>query len=511
MVRLRRLGSEFYSPDDIAESVQMHMPYLEDFEAFQKYMDGDLSPLIQRMRGPEKIQDLTGAALYDAAGDGSASNVYGAYYIMNLFRAGLRYITSAVFEKNPTALDCDDDGPEMKAWEEIRAMLLKEGRKAVEWYFAKGHGVFHLEKRVGNKMMLAAADPAGYLPIVDLINRDRTLGHILFYRYYTGPRTPQYDVPDRIRFYIYVDECGAEESDGRLRMTNDVVDMAWAGEQGQGFASSQSPVMSGRLGQVSLREESARTVGIWAFGSGDSVFKTMERTVYECILSLSHGRSALTQDIRSTRVVPQNAEGIGRGEDGKILLDRIRPEYQISLNSVTGADLLGYLDPPGPAMSEAFREQYNLQLTNLAYDANMPPEAFGLNYTSGEPAEAITKLQQIFKTYVIDIRDDLSAIYTDVVKAMTGLDIKIGWEDEPFASTEVYRQGIRNDYRDGIINLEYTQERLGYPVMEVMPPGGMNNATPERQRGQEGADLDGRDDRQPQGTQDGPDPDGQPQ
>ena len=288
MVRLRNLASEFNSLGDFTkDSVILHMPYLDDFDAFQKYMDGDLSLLFDRMRGNALVQDVTGAAMYETAG---IDNIL-AYYIMNLFRAGLRYRNSAIWEKNPTALDADEE--DVKAWEEISIDLLREARKTTEWEFAKGHGVFHTQKIVGGEILTSAVDPAGYLPIVDLINRDLVLGKALFYRWYSAERVPSLDRPDRLTFNIFIDERGAAMSDGRLEVTNKQIQMIWSGMTGSGVATKSNTNTERNEYKFDSMEDSARTLAIHVFGDGDSIFATMERTVYEAILSLSHSRTAL--------------------------------------------------------------------------------------------------------------------------------------------------------------------------------------------------------------------------
>ena len=76
-------------------------------------------------------------------------------------------------------------------------------------------------------------------------------------------------------------------------------------------------------------------------------------------------------------------------------------------------------------------------LDNLAYVANAPRESFGFNMQANESGEALATLRTIFRTLVIDIRDDLSKILSEMWALMGGpAGVRIGWEHEPGASNQ---------------------------------------------------------------------------
>ena len=422
MVRLRSLGGEFHSPDDFRPGALFTMPYLADMQAYQEYQDGNLDLLFSRMAGNADLGDITGAALYRTAGNG-------AYWRINFFRAITRQFVGAVFERTPVLLD--DDPAAEALWEQHKNAILRAMRLAAAWRVSKGRGVLAVEHRYPNALVPVAYDPAFYVPLVDYVNRDHVLGHVMALPWYDGPRLPGLEYPNKMRVMIYVPEEGARNSDGRIPgAVNEIRNFLYAGNLSGG-------TIAGRLGEEDTpREANSRLEGMWSFGDDDSWYATAERGVYECILALTNARTALTQDVRATAILPEVVDPQFVDADGNIKVDLLRPQYRIPANhmSMSGSTGFGYVEPPGPMQAEAFLRMYEVGRENLAYDANIPPEAFGVNYTANEPAEAVTKLQQVFKTAVVDTRDDLGVIASQMFAALTGvMDATIGWEFEPFA------------------------------------------------------------------------------
>lgn len=460
MVRLRALSSEIYSPADIKPGLILNMPYLLDFAAYQEYMDGKLDKLYSRMAGNDDQQNVTGARFYKNAGPGS-------YWEINLFRSVVRHVVASVFERNPTVLDATPE--EQELWEERAGPLIKAARAAVEWRVAKGHGVLTLENRNADNMVLRAVDPRGYIPIVDRVDRDLVIGTFLFRLWYDGPRSGgAVDHPNRITTYVHVSEEQAALQFGMAgQEINEVKTFWYGGSQGSGVASG---LTEGKFGeQEGETRDNAILNNIWVFGDGDSVFGTMERNVYEIILLYTHSRTAMTRDVRAVRIDPASVNPSNTNEDGDIVLDPLDPTYRVSVSSGGSGtnSSLGYVDPPGPALSAAFRDLAQDGITNLAFTANMPPEVFGDNYMAGEPAEAVTKLQQIFKTWVLDMRDDLGKILSEAYEGMYGTAIKIGWELELFANSKEQDERYIMLYKEKLVTQEYAQEKLKIPKVKI--------------------------------------------
>ena len=455
MVRLRQLGSEFRHPDEVKVGAQMAMPYIKDMQAYQEYIDGDLSKLWARMLGNEKTQDITGSAFYTDTGNLG-------YFPINFFQSVNRNMIAAVFESNPRVLDSGEET--QKLWQAEADKLLKAARAGVAWRAPKGRSVWVLERRYPDTLALVAWDPQYYIPIVDTVDRDLTLGHILWRPWWSGPRVLQHDFPDMVTFYIYVDEEGAAMSEGRLQVINEVRTFQWSGTLDAGV------VASAKVEEEIVRADGVRVVKIWSNGDDDSIFKTMERTAYEAILAISHSRTSLTQDIRATRIVPRVVDEGSLDANGKVVLDRLRPQYNIPVEEVTGNSALGYLNPPGPGMAEAFFKLFDICLDNLAYTANMPRESFGLGMKHNESGQALAKLQQTFKTMVIDIRTDLSKVLSEAFEAKTGIKATIGWEHEPYVQTSETDKRVSELYKLGLISQSTAQVMSNVPVEEITPP-----------------------------------------
>ena len=484
MVRLRKLGAEFHTPDQLRSGTLINMPYLTDMNAYQDYLDGDITGLFGRMAGNEEAQNVTGARFYAKAGPSG-------YWQLNLFRAYVRYLVAAVFDRSPVVLD---DNPAVQAqWEEASPAMLRQARKAVEWFGAKGRGILMVQRRYPATNIPLVVDPKDYLPLVDPVDRDLTYGHMLLRLWFEGQRI-QTTLPNRATVQIYIPQELADISDGRVIVQNTTEDFTWGGDV--------LGVVGGRLGDsVKASRENPRLQGLWSFGEDDSVFKTMERNVYELLISLSNSRTSLTRDIRPVRVEPTVNDAYSLDSSGRLILDLLDPSFRISVDSQTGANL-GYLHSGGMDTSSAFLQLVEIALDNLAYVANIPREAFGLNMQANESGEALQKLQATFRTMVIDIRDDLATILSLMWPLLGGpTGVKIGWEHEPFASTKEYRDSVRADFTAGIVNREFAQASLGYPIMEV------DNGNTERTGGSPSEDIDGRDDGESTGVEDGSDRD----
>ena len=482
MVRLRQLAAEVHSPDELRSGFLLTMPYLQDFDAFQEFQDGKLERLYQRNLGNTAQQNVTGARFYRDAG-------VGAYWQINLFRAMTRYFLASVFERNPIALDAS---PEVqKRWEAQSRPLIREARRAVEWRLSKGHGVLSVEHRVGDLMIPRAIDPRGYLPIVDRVDRDLVIGTILFRLWWEGPRQSHNNHPNRITTDVFVTPEEAALSDGRFGELNERTNWVYAGSQGQGTIASPLAIT---FGDEQSRAQNVRLEKVWVFGDGDSTYASMERDVYEILLNLTHARTAMTRDVRSVRIDPP----LQGGQEGGVL-DLLNPTFRIS-DTLQGSGLqsvLGYVEPPGPTLSEAFMRLAEAGFSNLAYSANVPPEAFGDNYMANEPAEALTKLQQVFKTAVIDARDDLARILSEMYLVLYGEEIAVGWVLEPFANTKEEQDRYVTFYEKKLASREFTQKQLNLPVEEI------DDGEVQRDTDNEREGLDGRDGGESEGTGDG--------
>lgn len=455
MVRLRTLASDFHHPDQVRVGAQMQMRYLADMHAFQQYMDGDLSLLYQRQMGNEITQDITGAIIYKEAENKG-------FFELNTFLSVNRTVLGTAFEQDPKPLDGDD--AINAEWDKLSAKWTKASRQAVEWRAPKGRSVWVLEKQVGGQMELIAWDPQYYIPIVDTVNRDKTLGHILWRPWWSGERVLEHNFPDMVDFSIYIGEEEAAMSDGRFGPMNEMRRFRWAGTLSGGVVASTD------LEEETMRvEDNPRIVKIWTSGDDDSVFKSMERTAYELILAMSNARTALTQDIRSTRIVPKQDQS-QTDSRGNILLDRLRPEYRVPLDGENN-DILGYLDPPGPLIATSFFQLVDLCLDNLAYAANTPRETFGVNTNDSQLAptasSSIAQLQQTFKTWIVDIRDDMSRILSEAFKLVTGHDVFIGWEHEPYVINQIVDQRVLAYHKQGLISDATAQAAGNWPIEQV--------------------------------------------
>ena len=400
---------------------------------------------------------MTGAEIY-ADEDGKIDDK--AFYQLNLFLSGQRHYVATVWSESPMPIDASEE--DFEEWKQGSAGLIREARKATAWKYSKGHGVIQVINRFPNTPVPMAIDPRGYLPIVDRQNRDLPLGHITFLLYTHYPRIEQLDTPFDIAFYIYIDEEGAAMSDGELVPTNEYRKYTYAGSQGAGFIGAE-------LKEELERGESSRILGIYAFGTGDSIFASMEHNAYEIILALTHARTALSQDIRSTQIIPDVVNDGTLDANGNLIRDRLRPHIQVPVDKPNGGggSLFGYIAPPGPEMADAWIRVAENGFTNMAYSASQPPEVFGKNYVPNEPADAFSMITQTYRTEILDTRDDLSVILSRCWEHMTGKRLMIGWQNEPLVNTRELDDRAIKLKGAGIINTETAQKMTGSPVEEI--------------------------------------------
>lgn len=481
MVRLRKLASEFYSERDLGTNAQLTMPYLEDMQAFQEFQDGDLTKLWSRNLGNAVKQNVSGARFYVKAGNG-------AYWKLNMFQVVTHAYLAAVFERSPHPLD--DNEEVQNQWLIDGPAIIREARRAVEWFISKGRAILQVMNYAditGDTPTIGrvprALDPQFWVPIVNRIDRDLHIGSGTVRPFYSQARLPNgNNYADKVEIGLYVTKEQAALSEGDTTEQNTRSIYTWNGIA-QGTVGSPTVY---KIGDQEKSEPNARLEGMWTFGNDYSIYGAMESNAYETLLLMTHARTALTRDVRSVRIDPK-AQDIDPETGRRREFDPLDPRFEISLNAPEGAgSALGYVEPPGPAMAEAFMALANVSLDNMAYVCNTPRETFGNNYMANEPAEAFRIINHIFTTIIIDIRDELAKIMPMMWEAMGGPSgVKIGWDLEPFASTVAHKNEIRADFASGIIPLPFTQIQLGYPVMEVrQADNGQEDGQTDNQDGQ---------------------------
>ena len=478
MTRIRRLGAEFHHPDDFVTGARFFMTYLVDLDAYQQYLDDDISILFTReTQQPSEGQTVsladnaTGYSIYRLAGLKSIWRV-------NHFKAVSRYTVASVFERNPVPIS---GSPEvLEAWGKVRRNVIEQCRRAVEWHCAKGRGALVVEDQVGSKGVVPifrAVDPAGYIPILHPRHRDQVIGHALgeWWRSSDGGATPpeegrteteriETDIANRLSFSIIVSQEQADNSDGWItRPVSEDRTFQWAGQN------------VGVLGSLYDTKKS-RIKKLWTFGIDDSVFGSMESNVFEALMHLSNARTSMTRDVRTLRLVPAIVDNANKDERGRFIVDRLEPDLYIPTEQITSGTGFGYVEPPGPNLSMAFMHLYKMAMMNLAYTSDTPPEAWGDEYKSGEPADALHQLRQTFLTKVQDIRDDLVPILSEAFEILTGHSVIMGWESPPFARPEQQDERAIKLKAAGLISVSTGQQMTGVPVEEIqapMPEGGM--------------------------------------
>ena len=461
MVRLRRLSSEFNSPDQIVPGAILTMPYLADMRAYQEYLDGHLEPLWARNTNEptdaEKMQGRIMSASDDANGFGlyRRTGVNGIWQL-NLFHAVSRYTTAVVFEHTPAPIDADAEIA--KQWDDVRRPMMREMRKAVDWFTAKGRGVLVLEEQMGS-LVFRAVDPAGWMPIKHPRHRDQVIGQMMLEWWRAEPRVPDTDIATRVDVTIHVTEDDVAHSDGYIPAPVQEVRTFWW----QGYSQ-------GALGTLEEVRPS-RVLGMWTFGDDWSVYGSMERLVFEALMAASNARTCMTRDVRSDRIIPSVIDEANLDPEGQFYVDLLQPDIRVPVDEMRSGSGFGYVEPPGPAMSEAWAMRYEQALANLAEAADMPRIAFGEGYESREPDAAVRRLTQSFITKITDIRDDLGPIMAEVWELQGGPPgVKIGWGQEPFVDqTQIDDRAIKL-HNAGIIGTSTAQAMVGVPIEEVSQP-----------------------------------------
>ena len=482
MARLRKLGSEFTHPDQVKVNTLLQMPYLDDMKRYQSYLDGDMQPLYAYFTGEENsaINDVTGYKYYFKAGIRSLWQI-------NFFRTISEIYRTTTFEEDPVPDGASKE--EQDAWLIDGRRMIDEVKRGVDWLIAKGRFVAVVEKQITATSTLnnfRCVDPVSYFPIVHIRNRDLVLGHILVFWNYGLDERLETDIAYEVDVDIIIDEDGAALSDGYLEPMNVLRRYRWSTQpQGRGVTADL------------IFEGTSNIQKVWTFGNDDSTFGESESNVFNSILALTNSRTSMTNEIRALKQLPAAIDSSNRDKDGRIVLDLLDPIWQIDVDSGQSVGGIGYVEPPGPVMSAGFKELYGQGLDNLAYSAGVPRETLGQNYLSNEPAEALTKLQQIFITRVIDIRDNLSRGFTAALPFM-GMDTKydIKWRRAPYEKLQLTVEELFSAYDKGLAEAETVQDRIDLPVNpNIKPPMQMmannmnqlpnnsqeNNAQPEEQ------------------------------
>lgn len=449
MVRIRRLTEEFTSPDEVVSGAILSMEYLSAYASFQRYLDGDLSPIVARMVGADATaQNVSGYRFYSKSGmQGLWAN--------NYFRSVASSINGAVFEQMPVAID---SSPEVqKRWEAENRPIVRALRMGVEWLAAKGRAVWKVENQVRRGSVLPvfrAVDPAGYLPIIQRTARDQIVGHIILEWWWSQGRLPGGLTPDRVTADIIVTAEDAERSDGLLTPIAEKRTFTWAGE-GQGV-----------LGSL-VSTTPSRTQGIWTVGDDDSVFADMESDAWEAIMAITNARTALTGHVRTPVILPGLIDTSNLGSDGTFTIDPLDPQIRVPPDSLGMGSAYGFVDPPGPQISAAFIALYEQALDNLAYHG-LPEASVGRGFEANEAAASYRMERQPFLTRIGDIRDDLGGVMAEAWPLLGGPEgIIIGWEDPPQTDQAALDDRAIKLKGAGLVSTATAQAIAHVPVEEI--------------------------------------------
>ena len=479
MVRLRKLATEFYSPDQIKENAILTMQYLDDMRRYQDYMDGDLSRLYaihtakptpeEEKKGfPSRLDDVTGYHLYKTAGRRAMVEV-------NYFKTVSRAVIAAVFSDLPVALT--DDEAVQKQWDMDKDALLKQARMAVDWLVAKGRGVLVVREEIAKASthaVLRAADPAGYIPIKHRLYQDQVIGHALLSFSYEGDRLINTEIINQVAADIWVSEDDVLNSDGYISAPVNEIRI---------FGYNGGEEYTGTLGELK-RTIKSRIKGLWTFGDDDSIYGEMESVVFNAIVGLTNARTSLTRDIRSPQIIPQLTDPSNRAADGTFHLDPVRPTIQIPPDG--GSDTsstFGYSEVRGPEITEAFLVYMDKLIEAMSYASGVTPEAIGENYMPQEPAAAFNAVRQAFIVWITDIRAALSQCLSEAW-AMTGgpEGVPVGWEQAPYVDSDKVDDRVIKLLGAGLISVKTAQGMAHLPIEE------MDDGTGREDSGNDGDD-----------------------
>lgn len=491
MTYIRPIGDEFTHPDQVKAGAVLTTRHLEDMAAYQEYINGDLTRLFTRMAGNKDAQKLTGARYYERSGiDG--------YLSINIFLSLVRTMVGDVFAEAPVPQGADDDVLEL--WNQYSREFERAGRRALTWKIADGRGVMQLTDQaarqgdnepVGTRQHLKAVNSQYFTPIVDAMDREVEIGSIINRLWYQGDRIAGMSIPNRLTSEVYVSDGGAALSSQLVPATSRRIEFNWGGNE-----------VEGTIGSEIKRIDPYRTnLGIWSWGDDDSLFKTMERTVYEIILGFSNARTAMTQAIRAPFLRPEiTSATLPKDPDtGAVILDLYDPEIPIPLMpGITGLDGFGYLTPPGATQAEGFISVVQLLIEYLAFSTGAPPHVFGLGYIANEAADTASKLLQMYKTMVVDAQDNIGRIMSEAFQIISGSSEIVGWEHEPFLQTMENIRRTTELHSGYLITDANAQTAVGQPVEEITPEnntrlkiemGGKQDAIDDRPSTGPGGDI----------------------
>ena len=429
MPNLRPLSMEIRTRADIHKGATLQMEYLDAFQRYQEYLDGNLDRLFSHVV-PDTVNGLAFFKYRNKAGkviDETRSIVR-----LSHFLSIAEFYPRTGMQSLMKPLDVKPESEAGEWWKAHARIISQTYFKAWMWEVAMGRWIVNVERRLNRftakpERRLAAVSPIFYLPATDPANREYIDADVTIRRIYLPQNQRQPGAPNDGAIVTFQPRGGEAET------------ATFAIAPGDGAAT---------IGDMLKGWRRSAQIGIWTWGNDDSTFARMEPIMLPLCVAATLGNVSLLRQVEPAVLIP--ALGNLGGEYTRPLEDQegnpspqhneadLKLRNEVIEYAGTPGDAkgdYGYLQYDAASVAAAYREQALMYQDQLSVASTTPNTALGLEETNPESGRVMEHLTSIARSRVHDGRENTLEVHPPILEAMGAprelINSRWDWSEDP--------------------------------------------------------------------------------
>lgn len=382
---------------------------------YQNFYEGNLDSLFQRDQ--TKTANLVDSGLQLIKNRNPI--------LFNIFRVLVDFYNDIQFSNDPSITSTDDARQEFI--NETRREVIKQLERAYIQYLIKGRAVLKVDEMPdGNRIRSVNTD--NYFPVVNPIDADEIMGHILAYPFSTQTDPSLIGEIDRIYMVLF---------------QKDVINEARVYEYSGGI-----------LGQL-LKQEQSNVVEILHYGEGlnDSLYRDVESLVRELMIRLTGMSIVLNRHTKPDVIAPANFN------KNNI---QITGESRVLVTPANADGTFSYLTFDGQLQSNT--DMIATLVDSISIATGLSKTAFGVSVGGNESGVSRERAMQKQLARTQRDRKAQEGILEPLYNALgsMGGDINIQFVDDPLSHPTEQIQGLVELYDRRIITKDEVRDKTSW-------------------------------------------------